>query len=84
MNSVQPQNENFLRDTPSAHRCATGPVYSTPKRQVGYVRLGIGTRRGPGSLYWGAWLSVISTRSCHPLSGNVMHGGAVNLIGRAS
>jgi len=83
MNSVRPQNEKYLRDA-FGSPLRDGSCVFDAERQVGYVRPGIGTRRGPDSLYWGAWLSVISTRSGHPLSGNVMHGSAVNLFGRAS
>ncbi len=83
MNTVFPQNEKYLRDT-FGSPLRDGSCVLDTERQVGYVRLEFGTRRGPDSLSWYGWFSVTSTRSAHPLSGKVMHGSMANLIGRAS
>ncbi|KAA1428662.1 hypothetical protein [Nocardioides antri] len=83
MTSVHPQNEKYLRDA-FGSPLRDGSCVLDADRQVGYVRLEFGTRRGPDSLYWDGWFSVTSTRDAHPLAGKVMHGSMVNLIGRAS
>ena len=49
--------------------------------EVGYVRLEIGTRRGPDSAYWDGWFSVTRTRDEHPLRGKLTTGALVQLIG---
>jgi len=41
-------------------------------------------RRGPDSPYWDGWFSVTRTRNAHPLSGKVMTGRMVQVIGSAS
>lgn len=80
---VLPENEKFLRDA-FGSPLRDGSCVLDADHQVGYVRLEFGTRRGPDSLYWDGWFSVTSTRRAHPLSGKVMHGSMVSLIGRAS
>ncbi|KAA1428664.1 hypothetical protein [Nocardioides antri] len=80
---VLPVNEKFLRDAFGAP-LRDGSCVLDADQQVGYVRLEFGTRRGPDSLYWDGWFSVTSTRDAHPLSGKVMRGSMVHLIGRAS
>ena len=83
MSTVLPQNERFLRDACGA-RLIDGSCVLDVDHQVGYVRLEFGSRRGPDSAYWDGWFSVTPNRTAHPLSGKVMHGGMVNLIGRVS
>jgi hypothetical protein len=83
VNTVHPQNDKYLRDTFGAP-LQDGSCVLDADRQVGYVRLEFGTPRGPDSLYWDGWFSVTSTRTAHPLSGKVMRGAMVNLIGRSS
>ena len=83
MPTVLPDNERHLRDAFGAP-LHDGSCVLDAERQVGYVRLEFGTRRGPDSLYWDGWFSVTSTRNAHPLRGKVMRGYMVNLIGRAS
>jgi len=83
MLTVLSQNEKYLRDAFGA-ALVDGSCVLDPDREVGYVRLEFGTRRGPDSAYWDGWFSVTSTRDAHPLSGKVAHGGTVYLIGRAS
>ena len=80
MHSVLPQNEKYLRDA------FGGPLHDgacvlDADREIGYVRLEFGTRRGPDSEYWDGWFSVTRTRIGHPLSGKVMSGPLVQLIG---
>ncbi len=81
--AVLPENERFLRDA-FGRPLHDGACVLDADRQVGYVRLALGTPRGPDSLYWDGWFSVTSTRSAHPLSGKVTQGSMVSLIGRAS
>ena len=83
MDTVLPQNERYLRDA-FGSPLADGSCVLDADRQIGYVRLEFGTRRGPDSLYWDGWFSVTPTRTAHPLSGKLMHGSMVDLIGRAS
>jgi hypothetical protein len=83
MPTVLPDNQRYLRDAFGAP-LHDGSCVVDAERQVGYVRLEFGTRRGPDSLYWDGWFSVTETRSAHPLRGKVMRGSMVNLIGRAS
>jgi hypothetical protein len=83
MHSVLPQNEKYLRDA-FGSRLRDGSCVLDADRQVGYVRLEFGTRRGPDSAYWDGWFSVTPTRDAHPLRGKVAQGSLVNLIGRAS
>ena len=83
MHSVLPQNEKYLRDAFGAP-IRDGACVLDADHQVGYVRLEYGSRRGPDSAYWDGWFSVTATRGAHPLSGKVMHGSLVQLIGTAS
>ncbi len=78
-----PENEKLLRDA-FGSPLRDGACVLDADRQVGYVRLEFGTHRGPDSLYWDGWFSVTKTRTGHPLSGKVMRGSMVDLIGRAS
>lgn len=83
MYAVLPQNEQHLRDAFGA-LLRDGACVLDADRQVGYVRFEFGTHRGPDSSDWDGWFSVTRTRDAHPLSGKVMRGSMVNLIGRAS
>ena len=83
MSSVLPENEKFLRDAFGA-RLRDGSCVVDADRQVGYVRLDFGSACGPDSACWDGWFSVTPTRDAHPLSGKVMLGSMVNLIGRAA
>lgn len=83
MSSVLPQNEKFLRDAFGAE-IRDGSCVLDADRQVGYVRLDFDTSCGPDSTCWDGWFSVTATRDAHPLSGKVMCGSMVNLIGRAA
>ena len=83
MSTVLPQNERYLRDA-FGSLLRDGACVLDADHQVGYVRLEFGNTRGPDSAYWDGWFSVTPTRDAHPLSGKVMHGSLVQLIGRAS
>ena len=83
MYSVLPQNEQYLRDAFGAP-LRDGACVLDADREVGYVRLEFGTRRGPDSAYWDGWFSVTRTRGGHPLSGKVMNGPLVQVIGRTA
>jgi len=77
---VLPQNEQYLLDafgSPIRH----GACVVDPDHQVGYVQLEFGTVRGPDSAYWDGWFSVTPTRSAHPLSGKVLNGPRVQVVG---
>ena len=39
---------------------------------------------GPDSAYWDGWFSVTRTRDGHPLSGKVMNGRLVQVLGSRS
>jgi hypothetical protein len=78
--TVLPQNENHLRDVFGAP-LRDGACVLDADRQVGFVRLEFGSRRGPDSASWDGWFSVTATRDAHPLSGKVMNGQLVQLIG---
>ena len=80
-NHVLPQNERYLRDVLGSP-LRDGACVLDSDRQVGYVRLEFGTRRGPDSLYWDGWFSVTRTRGGHPLRGKLTNGRLVQLIGR--
>jgi len=80
--AVLPQNQRYLRDR-FGSPIADGACVLDGDREVGYVRLEFGTRRGPDSAYWDGWFSVTRTRGGHPLSGKVMTGTLVQLIGVA-
>ena len=80
---VLPQNERYLRDVLGSP-LRDGACVLDADREVGYVRLEFGTRRGPDSAYWDGWFSVTRERGDHPLSGKVTNGRLVQLIGRAS
>lgn len=80
MRTVLPQNEKHLRDA-CGSPLRDGACVLDADRQVGYVRLEFGSRRGPDSAYWDGWFSVTPTRNAHPLSGKVMNGRLVQLIG---
>ena len=81
MRTVLPQNEKHLRDV-FGSPLDDGACVLDADRQVGYVRLEFGSRRGPDSAYWDGWFSVTPTRHGHPLSGKVLNGSLVQLIGR--
>jgi len=83
MSTVLPQNERYLRDA-FGSLLRDGACVLDADHQVGYVRLEFGNKRGPDSAYWDGWFSVTRTRDAHPLSGKVMQGNLVQLIGRAS
>ncbi|GAB3770361.1 hypothetical protein FB382_000759 [Nocardioides ginsengisegetis] len=83
MHTVLPQNEKYLSDVFGSH-LRDGACVLDVEREVGYVRLEFGTRRGPDSAYWDGWFSVTRTRDAHPLSGKIMNGPMVQLIGSAS
>jgi len=82
MHTVLPQNEKYLRDA-FGSRLHDGACVLDADHHVGYIRLEFGNRRGPDSAYWDGWFSVTRARDAHPLSGKVMHGSLVQLIGRA-
>lgn len=83
MHQVLPQNEKYLRDVLGSP-LHDGACVLDADREVGYVRLEFGTRRGPDSAYWDGWFAVTRTRDAHPLRGKVTNGRQVQLIGRAS
>jgi len=83
MYTVLPQNQKYLTDLFGSH-LRDGACVLDADREVGYVRLEFGNRRGPDSAYWDGWFSVTRTRNAHPLSGKVTTGRMVQLIGRAS
>jgi hypothetical protein len=78
-----PQNEKYLRDAFGAP-LRNGSCVVDADQRVGYVRLEFGSRRGPDSPYWDGWFSVTPTRDAHPLSGKVLNGTMVQLVGRTS
>jgi hypothetical protein len=80
---VLPQNERYLRDI-FGSPLRDGACVMDADREVGYVRLEFGTRRGPDSAYWDGWFSVTPARDGHPLSGKVTTGRLVQLLGRAA
>jgi hypothetical protein len=77
---VLPQNERHLRDVFGAP-LRDGACVLDADKEVGYVRLEFGTRRGPDSAYWDGWFSVTRNRDGHPLSGKLATGRLVQLIG---
>jgi hypothetical protein len=79
-NRVLPQHARHLRDVFGAP-LHDGACVLDADREVGYVRLEFGTRRGPDSAYWDGWFSVTRTRDGHPLSGKLSTGRLVQLIG---
>jgi hypothetical protein len=79
---VLPQNQRYLRDR-FGSPIGDGACVLDGDREVGYVRLEFGTRRGPDSAYWDGWFSVTPTRDGHPLGGKVTTGSLVQLIGVA-
>ena len=83
MRIVLPQNEIYLLDALGT-RLRDGACVLDAEHQVGYVRLEFGTRRGPDSAYWDGWFSVTRSRAGHPLSGKVMRGSMVQVIGCAA
>jgi hypothetical protein len=78
--AVLPQNERYLRDR-YGERLRDGACVLDADREVGFVRLEFGTRRGPDSAYWDGWFSVTRGRDDHPLRGKVMNGRLVELVG---
>jgi hypothetical protein len=80
---VLPQNEKYLHDVLGS-RLHDGACVLDADREVGYVRLEFGTRRGPDSAYWDGWFTVTRTRDAHPLRGKVANGQQVQLMGKAS
>jgi hypothetical protein len=80
---VLPQNEKYLRDVLGSP-LHDGACVLDSDREVGYVRLEFGTRRGPDSAYWDGWFTVTRTRDAHPLRGKVANGQQVQLMGKAS
>jgi hypothetical protein len=83
MFSVLPQNKKYLRDA-FGSALSDGACVLDADHEVGYVRLEFGSKRGPDSAYWDGWFTVTRTRSGHPLSGKVMTGHLVQLIGGAA
>jgi hypothetical protein len=83
MRTVLPQNEKYLRDV-FGSTLDDGACVLDADRQVGYVRLEFGSHRGPDSAYWDGWFSVTRTRDGHPLSGKVMSGRLVQVLGSRS
>jgi hypothetical protein len=81
MRTVLPRNEKHLRDV-FGSPLGDGACVLDADRQVGYICLEFGSPRGPDSNYWDGWFSVTPTRNAHPLSGKVMNGRLVQLIGR--
>jgi hypothetical protein len=80
---VLPQNEKYHRDVLGSP-LHDGACVLDSEREVGYVRLEFGTRRGPDSVYWDGWFTVTRTRDAHPLRGKVANGQQVQLMGKAS
>ena len=78
-----PKNERYLRDRLGRGLC-DGACVVDADHQVGYVRLELGSRRGPDSRHWDGWFSVAHTRGGHPLSGKVARAALVQLIGGPS
>jgi hypothetical protein len=74
------RNQQFLRDI-FGSPLRDGACVLDADREIGYIRLEYGSRRGPDSAYWDGWFSVTRTREAHPLSGKVMNGQLVQLIG---
>ena len=83
MCSVLPQNKKYLRDAFGSALSDRACVLDAD-HEVGYVRLEFGSKRGPDSAYWDGWFSITRKRSGHPLSGKVMTGQLVQLIGGAA
>ena len=83
MHEILTQNEKHLRDV-FGSPLRDGTCVLDVDRDVGYVRLEFGTPRGPDSASWDGWFSVTRTRGGHPLSGKVMNGQRVQLIGRVA
>ena len=81
--AVLPQNERHLRDRFGSRLPDLACVLDAD-HEIGYVRLEFGTPRGPDSANWDGWFSVTRTRGSHPLSGKVMNGRLVQLIGSGS
>lgn len=78
MPTVPAKHDRFLRNA-FGSPLLDGSCVLDADRDVGYVWLEFGTRRGPDSLYWDGWISVTQTRTAHPLRGSM-----VKLIGHAS
>jgi hypothetical protein len=83
MHQVLPQNKQYLHDV-FGSPLNDGACVVDAESEIGYVRFEYGTRRGPDSAYWDGWFSVTRTRDGHPLSGKVMNGPLVQVIGNAS
>jgi hypothetical protein len=83
MYAILPQNQKYLTDLFGSH-LRDGACVLDADREVGYVRLEFGNRRGPDSAYWDGWFSVTRTRNAHPLSGKITTGRMVQLIARTS
>ena len=83
MHQVLPQNQQYLRDV-FGSPLDDGACVVDAESEIGYVRLEYGTHRGPDSAYWDGWFSVTRTRDGHPLSGKVMNGPLVQVIGSRS
>lgn len=83
MFSVLPQDNEYLRD---AFGCAlgVGACVLDADPEVGHVRLELSSRRGPASAYRDGWFTVTRTGSDRSLSGKVMTGRFVQLIGGAT
>jgi hypothetical protein len=78
--AVRPENQRYLRDVLGS-TIVDGACVLDAEHEVGYVLFEFGTRLGPDSAYWDGWFSVTRTRDGHPLSGKVMNGQLVQLIG---
>lgn len=83
MHTVLPQNQKYLTDL-FGSQLRDGACVLDADLEVGYVRLEFGNRRGPDSAYWDGWFSVTRSRNAHPLSGKVMNGTMVQLIGSSA
>jgi hypothetical protein len=81
--TVLPQNEKYLRDV-FGSTLDDGARVLDADRQVGYVRLEFGSHHGPDSVCWDGWFSVTRSRDGHPLSGKVMSGQLVQVLGSRS
>lgn len=83
MNDVLPPNEKYLRDA-FVSPLGDGACVLDAERQVDYVRLEFGRRRGPDSAYWDCWFSVTPIRNSHALRGKIRNSRLVQRIGSAT
>jgi hypothetical protein len=83
MHAVLARSETYVRDV-FGSPLRDGTCVLDADREVGYVWLEFGTPRGPDSAHWDGWFSVTRTRGGLPLSGKLMNGQLVQLIGRVA